>query len=100
VTQISLDPPVQDGGHVVDLSIFSSGGRDAMLSPPWQRQKPLWDALSENHYDALLLVPPPSSVPPPSGHRSYGVLSNSKIEVCVKISGVVVGHKKVVNLSR
>jgi hypothetical protein len=84
---------------VVDLSIFSSGGRDAMLSPPWQRQKPPWDALSENHYDAMLLVPPPISVPP-SGHRSYGVLSNSKIEVCVKISGVVVGRMKVVNLSR
>jgi hypothetical protein len=33
VTQISLDPPMRDGGQVVDMSIFSSGGRDAMLSP-------------------------------------------------------------------
>jgi hypothetical protein len=33
MSQISLDPPVRDGGQVVDLSIFSCGGRDAMLSP-------------------------------------------------------------------
>jgi hypothetical protein len=27
-------PPVRDGGRMVDLSIFSSCGQDAMLLPP------------------------------------------------------------------
>jgi hypothetical protein len=36
VALISLAPPVRDDGQVVDLSVFSSCGRDAMLSPPYQ----------------------------------------------------------------
>jgi hypothetical protein len=36
-------------------------------------------------------VPPQLSVAP-FGRCSYGVHPNSKIEVCVKISGLVVGH--------
>jgi hypothetical protein len=32
----------------------------------------------------------------PSGHCSYGVHPNSKIEVCVKISGVVIGYNSFV----
>jgi hypothetical protein len=95
VTQISLDPRVRDGGQVVDLSVLSSGGWDAMLSPPWQRCKPPWDALGEIPCGALLPVPPPIIVPS-FGRYSYGVRSNSKIEVCVKISGVVVGCMKVI----
>jgi hypothetical protein len=62
-----------------------------MLSPPCHRQKPPWDVLGENPCGALSLVPPLLSVSP-SGRCSYGVCPNSKIEVCVKISGVVVGR--------
>jgi hypothetical protein len=40
-------------------------------------------------------VPPLISFPP-SGRCSYEVRSNSKIEVCVKISGVVIGRMKVI----
>jgi hypothetical protein len=96
MTLLSLDLPVRDGGQVVDLSVSSSGGRDTMLPPSWQQRKPLWDALGMNLGDTLLLVPLPISVPPPSGRCSYGVCSNSKIDVCVKFSGVVVGRMKVV----
>jgi hypothetical protein len=63
VTQISLDLLVRDGGLVVDLSIFSSGGWDAMLSPPWQRRKPPWEVLGEIPCGALLPVPPLISIP-------------------------------------
>jgi hypothetical protein len=76
---------------VVDLSTFSRPGRDAMLSPPCQRQKLPWDAMGEDPYGALPHVPPLHNVSP-SGRCSYGVRHNSKIEVCVKISGVVVGR--------
>jgi hypothetical protein len=86
---------VLDGGQVVDLNIFSSGDRDAMLSPPWQRHKSPWDALGENACGTLLPRASPDQRPP-FGRCSYGVRSNSKIEVCVKISGVVVGRMKVV----
>jgi hypothetical protein len=44
-----------------------------------------WDALGENPCATLLPAPPLVGVP-------YGVHPNSEIEVCVKISGVVIGH--------
>jgi hypothetical protein len=90
VAQISL-PPVRDGRLVVDMSVFCICDQDVILSPPWQRQKPPWDVLYENTCGALPPVPPQLSVTP-CGSCSYGVHPNSKIEVCVKISGVVVGH--------
>jgi hypothetical protein len=34
MSQILLVPPVRDGGQVANLSIFPSGGGDAMLSLP------------------------------------------------------------------
>jgi hypothetical protein len=64
VAQISLASPVRDDGQVVDLSVFSSCGWDAMLSPPWQRRKLPWDALGQNPCGALLPMPPQISVPP------------------------------------
>jgi hypothetical protein len=74
---------------VVELS-FSSCGREAMLSPPWQWRKPPWDALGENPYGALPLVPHQFRAAP-SGRCSCGAHPNSPIEVCVKSSGLVVG---------
>jgi hypothetical protein len=62
MAQILLDAPVRNSGQVVDLNIFSSGGQDVMLSPPWQRRKLPWDALGENPCGALLPVPPPISL--------------------------------------
>jgi hypothetical protein len=95
VTQISLDPPVRDGGLVVDLSIFSSGGRDAMLSPPWQQCKLSWDALSENPCGTLLLMPPPISVPPPvTAPMEYALTPRSRY--VSRLGGVVIGHLMVV----
>jgi hypothetical protein len=35
VAQISLAPPMQYGGQVVNLSVFSGCGRDAVLLPPF-----------------------------------------------------------------
>jgi hypothetical protein len=36
VAQISLAPPMRDGGQVVELRFFSSCGREAMFLPPCQ----------------------------------------------------------------
>jgi hypothetical protein len=56
---------VRDGGQVVDLSVLSSGGWDAMLSLPWQWRKPPWDALDEIPCSALLPRASPDQRPPP-----------------------------------
>jgi hypothetical protein len=63
---------------VVDLRAFSKPNRDVMLSPPYQWRKPPWDALGENVF--------------PFDPCSYGVCHNSKIEVCDKMNGVVIGR--------
>jgi hypothetical protein len=62
-----------------------------MLSPPCQQWKPPWDALGENSYGAPPPMPPLLNVSP-FGRCSYGACHNSKIEVCAKISGVVIGR--------
>jgi hypothetical protein len=88
---ISLAHLVRDSGQVVNLSTFSRPGRDAMLALPCQRWKPPWDALGENSYGAPPPVPPLLNVSP-FDRCSYGACHNSKIEVCAKISGVIIGH--------
>jgi hypothetical protein len=84
VPHSSLAPSLQDGGQVIDLSILSSCGCDE-----WH--KPSWDAMGEETCGALLPEPPSFSIPT-SSRCSSGVHPNSKIMVCVKINGVVVGR--------